>query len=132
MVYRFDGHDRLAVFERWNRAREAFGIDHSVLGLAATGSRIMANKPRVSIVIPAYNEAPCLEKLHQELTAVCDMLPFPFEFLFVNDGSTDETEDVLAELRTVAMTASATSRFRATSGIRERCPPGWLLPPATR
>ena len=62
------------------------------------GSRIMANKPRVSIVIPAYNEAPCLEKLHQELTAVCDMLSFPFEFLFVNDGSTDETEDVLAEL----------------------------------
>ena len=59
----------------------------------------MADKPRVSIVIPAFNEAPCLEKLHQELTAACDMLPFHFEFLFVNDGSTDETEEVLAELR---------------------------------
>ena len=59
----------------------------------------MADKPRVSIVIPAYNEAPCLGKLHQELTTVCDHLPYHFEFVFVNDGSTDETDDVLAELR---------------------------------
>jgi polyisoprenyl-phosphate glycosyltransferase len=59
----------------------------------------MEHKPRVSIVIPAYNEAPCLDKLYQELTAACDLLPFHFEFLVVNDGSTDETEGVLAELR---------------------------------
>jgi polyisoprenyl-phosphate glycosyltransferase len=59
----------------------------------------MADKPRVSIVIPAYNEAPCLGKLHQELTTVCDHLPYHFEFVFVNDGSTDDTDDVLAELR---------------------------------
>ena len=59
----------------------------------------MAEKPRVSIVIPAYNEAPCLGKLHHELTSVCDHLPYHFEFLFVNDGSTDDTDDVLAELR---------------------------------
>lgn len=59
----------------------------------------MADKPTVSIVIPAYNEAPCLEKLHQELMIACDMLPFHFEFLFVNDGSTDKTEEVLAGLR---------------------------------
>ena len=30
---------------------------------------------------------------------MCDPLPYEFEFLFVNDGSTDETEEVLAELR---------------------------------
>ena len=59
----------------------------------------MADKPRVSIVIPAYNEAPCLVKLHQELMDACDLLPFQFEFLIVNDGSTDETEQVLADLR---------------------------------
>ena len=56
----------------------------------------MANKPRISIVIPVYNEAPCLGKLYDELTAACDHLPYEFEFLFVNDGSTDETEEVLA------------------------------------
>ena len=59
----------------------------------------MADRPTVSIVVPAYNEAPCLEKLYQELAAACELLPFHFEFLIVNDGSTDETEEVLTELR---------------------------------
>ena len=78
------------------RVGRAFEPDVSLEKADLQGSRSMADKPRVSIVIPAYNEAPCLEKLHQELTAACDMLPFHFEFLFVNDGSTDETEEVLA------------------------------------
>jgi len=59
----------------------------------------MAQKPRVSIVIPAYNEAPCLGRLHEELATVCDPLPYDFEFLFVNDGSSDHTDEVLAALR---------------------------------
>jgi polyisoprenyl-phosphate glycosyltransferase len=59
----------------------------------------MAGKRRISIVIPAYNEAECLGKLHDELRAVCDPLPNTFEFIFVNDGSTDETQAVLARLR---------------------------------
>ena len=64
-----------------------------------TGGRQVAKKPRISVVIPVYNEAPCLSKLYDELAAVCDPLPYEFEFLFVNDGSTDETEEVMAELR---------------------------------
>jgi dolichol-phosphate mannosyltransferase len=59
----------------------------------------MAETPTVSVVIPAYNEAPCLGALHRELSAVCDSLPYDFEFIFVNDGSTDETEALLADLR---------------------------------
>ncbi len=59
----------------------------------------METTPAISIVIPAFNEAPCLSKLHQELSAVCDKLPFRFEFIFVNDGSTDHTTEVLAKLR---------------------------------
>ncbi len=59
----------------------------------------MAEGAGISIVIPAYNEAPCLGKLHEELAVVCDSLPHHFEFLFVDDGSTDGTEEVLAELR---------------------------------
>jgi dolichol-phosphate mannosyltransferase len=59
----------------------------------------MAGRRRISIVIPAYNEAGCLGKLHDELRVVCDRLPHTFEFVFVNDGSTDETQDVLARLR---------------------------------
>jgi polyisoprenyl-phosphate glycosyltransferase len=68
-------------------------------GFSHAGGPLVAKKPRISVVIPIYNEAPCLGKLYDELTAVCDPLPHEFEFLFVNDGSTDATEDVLAELR---------------------------------
>jgi dolichol-phosphate mannosyltransferase len=59
----------------------------------------VAEKPPVSIVIPVYNEAACLAKLHRELTAICDALPYHFEFIFVNDGSTDDSEETLAGLR---------------------------------
>jgi len=59
----------------------------------------MAETPTVSVVIPAYNEAPCLGKLHHELRTVCDALPYQFEFIFVDDGSTDQTIEVLADLR---------------------------------
>ncbi len=55
--------------------------------------------PFVSIVIPAYNEADCLDRLHGELCRVLDPLPFRFEFLFVDDGSVDHTNAVLAGLR---------------------------------
>lgn len=55
--------------------------------------------PLVSVVIPMLNEAECLPRLHAELRAACDSLPYRFEFLFVDDGSTDASPDVLADLR---------------------------------
>jgi dolichol-phosphate mannosyltransferase len=45
------------------------------------------------------NEAACLPRLHEALRDVCDALPYEFEFLFVDDGSTDATVDVLGTLR---------------------------------
>jgi dolichol-phosphate mannosyltransferase len=57
-----------------------------------------SNQPLVSVVIPEMNEEECLAKLHAELCRVCDALPFRFEFLFVDDGSSDGSGEVLAEL----------------------------------
>ncbi len=54
--------------------------------------------PLISVVIPELNEAECLPKLHSELCRVCDPLPYQFEFLFVDDGSSDDSVDVLARL----------------------------------
>ena len=49
--------------------------------------------PLISIVVPVYNEARTVEAVIQRLIAID--LPAPREILVVNDGSTDETRDVL-------------------------------------
>ena len=49
----------------------------------------------ITLLIPAYNEAPVLPKLYDRLTSLADTLPdYKLEFLFVNDGSRDETLDI--------------------------------------
>jgi len=46
----------------------------------------------ITVLIPAYNEAPVLDALYARLTKLADSLPeYALEFLFVNDGSTDDT-----------------------------------------
>ena len=57
----------------------------------------MAN-PRLSIVIPLFNEAENLEPLVAELTAALDGLGYGYEVLLVDDGSRDDSPAVLARL----------------------------------
>jgi glycosyltransferase involved in cell wall biosynthesis len=45
----------------------------------------------ISIVIPVYNEEENLEILYQEIRRTVDRLEKPYEIIFVDDGSTDET-----------------------------------------
>ncbi|HRR02712.1 MAG TPA: glycosyltransferase, partial [Treponemataceae bacterium] len=53
----------------------------------------------ISIVVPCYNEAPALPHLYTELTALKQKLPgVSFEFVLVDDGSTDGTRDVIRDL----------------------------------
>src|SRR5213080_1347453 len=47
--------------------------------------------PRVSVVIPVFNEAENLADLHRELTASLGPLGQPYEILLVDDGSTDSS-----------------------------------------
>ncbi|MFN2196640.1 MAG: glycosyltransferase family 2 protein [Anaerolineales bacterium] len=53
----------------------------------------------VSVVIPVYNEKDNLEPLHRELTEVLTSLTVTYEIVFVDDGSTDGSFDVLAALQ---------------------------------
>ena len=53
----------------------------------------------ISILIPAYNEEQVLHTLINRLDAVTSELPhYQFEYLFVNDGSTDNTLFLLKQL----------------------------------
>jgi polyisoprenyl-phosphate glycosyltransferase len=55
-------------------------------------SRIPMNHlKKISIVIPAYNEAPNIFKLHQALTETLANTPYLIEYIFIDDGSNDDT-----------------------------------------
>ncbi|GAB6981142.1 glycosyltransferase family 2 protein [Phocaeicola sartorii JCM 17136 = DSM 21941] len=50
----------------------------------------------ISIIIPCLNEAACIETLYKELSQVLASYSYPYELLFVDDGSTDNTLEVLS------------------------------------
>jgi polyisoprenyl-phosphate glycosyltransferase len=51
---------------------------------------------RFDIIIPVFNEGPALERFHASLNAATCTLPqHTFRFLYVNDGSSDDTPAVL-------------------------------------
>ena len=52
--------------------------------------------PKLSIVVPVYNEAPNAEALVTELRATLDRLTLPSEVVLVDDGSSDDTFALLA------------------------------------
>jgi len=52
----------------------------------------------ISILIPAYNEEPVLDKLFTRLANLAnETKEYDFEFLFVNDGSKDQTLDFIKD-----------------------------------
>ncbi|WP_031408949.1 glycosyltransferase family 2 protein [Geobacillus vulcani] len=51
-----------------------------------------------SVIIPVYNEALVIRETYRRLKIVMEQTGEPYELLFVNDGSTDGTLDILREL----------------------------------
>ncbi len=54
--------------------------------------------PDISVVIPLRNEAPSLSELHRELTETLGASGQSYELILVDDGSTDDTYGILADL----------------------------------
>ena len=52
----------------------------------------------ISIVVPAFNEESVLPRFHQTITRVLSGQPFDFEILYVNDGSSDNTLDIIKQI----------------------------------
>ncbi|GAB4405582.1 MAG: glycosyltransferase family 2 protein [Thermodesulfovibrionales bacterium] len=53
----------------------------------------------VSVVIPLYNEEDNVGALHERLSGVLGGLGLEYEIIYVDDGSTDRTLDLLAEIQ---------------------------------
>jgi glycosyltransferase involved in cell wall biosynthesis len=53
----------------------------------------------ISLVIPVYNEEGNLSELHRRLTTVLGDLALPYEIIFIDDGSSDGTWNLVRQLR---------------------------------
>jgi len=53
----------------------------------------------LSIVVPAYNEQDVLSKFQQRLSTVLSDLDMNAEIVYINDGSTDDTLNILQNMR---------------------------------
>ena len=54
---------------------------------------------QISVVIPLYNEEGSLKELHQQLRSTLGRMNVRYELLFVDDGSTDRSFQVLRDLK---------------------------------
>jgi glycosyltransferase involved in cell wall biosynthesis len=52
----------------------------------------------LSFIIPLLNEEGSLRALHEAVTQAVSPLPYEFEIIFIDDGSTDESPTILQEL----------------------------------
>ena len=59
-----------------------------------------AATPPYSVIVPFYNEADIVEKLYGRISRVMEKLGEPYELLFVDDGSTDATGEILERIAT--------------------------------
>jgi len=54
--------------------------------------------PEISVVIPLYNEVENIPELYRQLTGVLEGMGRPYEIIIADDGSTDGSFEVLAEI----------------------------------
>lgn len=54
--------------------------------------------PKLSVVIPVFNEEGSLAELHREIRAVADTNQYDLETVFIDDGSSDRSWQVMKEL----------------------------------
>ncbi|MDE5988002.1 MAG: glycosyltransferase family 2 protein [Duncaniella sp.] len=60
----------------------------------------MESSKLITILVPAYNEAASLPKLHNALSEMANKISkYRWEFLIVNDGSSDNTAEILKEMQ---------------------------------
>ena len=51
-----------------------------------------------SVIVPVYNEQEVIAKTHTRLSAVLESMNEPYELIFVNDGSSDNSAKIIADI----------------------------------
>ena len=54
-------------------------------------------KPTISIITPVYNEHESLPLFFKRVIPIMEKIGLPFEIIAVNDGSRDDSEQILRE-----------------------------------
>lgn len=76
-----------------------------------TSNMISRTDKKISVVVPVYNEEEAVVSLHNEIVEVMQSLSVPYEIIFVDDGSTDNTFGALEKLSPIKII-----RFRKNFG----------------
>ena len=58
----------------------------------------MKTFPTISIIIPAFNEAPTLKPLYHQIRDVMGIIGAPYEIIFVDDGSADGSFGIMQKI----------------------------------
>lgn len=53
---------------------------------------------KISVIVPCYNEQETIRLFYKEMCRVSDEMENEFEYIFVNDGSADDTLEIMKEL----------------------------------
>jgi glycosyltransferase involved in cell wall biosynthesis len=89
-------HEQTMTIASLNRSDPAQADEAGAAGRAASGPA--AAPSMVSIVIPVFNEGENLRELVARIDAALTPTGRPFELILVDDGSTDDSRALLAEL----------------------------------
>src|SRR5581483_933649 len=58
----------------------------------------VAPRPKLSVCVPFYNEEESIAPLHRAVVEAVEPLNVPFEMVFVDDGSRDDTVKIATEI----------------------------------
>lgn len=78
-------------------------------------------KMKVSVVVPVYNEEGNVAELHREIKEVCEASQYEYEIIFINDGSSDKTEEIcktLSPLKYIALRRNFGQTAAMDAGIK--------------